>query len=150
MTFRAIRRFLQLNPRQKGLLVEAQSMLLLARLALLCLPFRLVAKWLNHPVQGRQISNAARIQHINDVHWAVTACARSGLVKAVCFPQGLAAKAMLNRRGLAPTLYFGVGKDSKGQLLAHVWVADQEMPVIGMGATVFTVLDTFPPGTQNP
>lgn len=144
MKLRSIRTFLNLSPQQQWLLVEAQSLLLMARLMLAFLPFRVLAGWLSRPVQAKQVASTLRLQYIKEVHWAVSICANSGLCNAVCFPQGIAAKIMLNRRGLTPTLYFGVHKDTKERLQAHVWVEDNGVPVIGTSQEVFTVLDTFP------
>lgn len=141
---RTIGQFARLNRHQKCLIGEAQALIILARLALACLPFRVVAHWLNHPVDRRQMMPAQRELHIREVRWAIAVCARAGLCKAVCFPQGIAAKMMLMRRGLVPTLYYGVRKQGRDGLQAHVWVKERELPVIGAAlAETYTFLYAF-------
>lgn len=130
---------------RKCLLIEAQALLLVAHLALACLSFRRLACWLNHPVQQCQMTQAQRLQHVYEVRWAVALCARSGLCRAVCFPQAITARLMLARRGLAPTVYYGVRQQAGYGWQAHVWVKDRDIPVIGLSmATGYTILLAFP------
>ncbi len=57
--------------------------------------------------------------------WSIALAARHVPWEAVCFPQSIAAKAMLARRGIPATLYFGVRKSTMNMNLgfdAHSWV----------------------------
>jgi hypothetical protein len=52
---------------------------------------------------------------------------------------------MLRRRGVASTLYFGVGQDPVDGLTAHVWVRNGAQDVIGCDeAAAFAPLAAFP------
>lgn len=63
--------------------------------------------------------------------------------KTVCFPRGIAVQAMLRRRGIGTTLYYGARDD--GKLTAHVWVQDGDRGVIGLPENgEYAVVATFP------
>ena len=51
----------------------------------------------------------------------------------LCYSQAVAAKWMLNRRGLASTLYFGVwsGAEPKHSIDAHAWIAVENRIIVG-------------------
>ena len=51
----------------------------------------------------------------------------------VCFPQGIAADKMLQRRGIAHVMHYGVMREG-GELKAHVWVTASGQGVIGVPA----------------
>jgi hypothetical protein len=48
-----------------------------------------------------------------------------------CLDQAMAAQRMLNRRGLSNTLYFGVMRDQKNDLLAHAWIRCGDQWIVG-------------------
>lgn len=82
------------------------------------------------------------------VRWAVNAFADRAPWRAVCFQRGLAAHAMLRRRGLPSTLHYGVRNTEDAQLKAHVWVTVGPHPVVGVAeAAQFHRLASFPPLT---
>jgi hypothetical protein len=51
-------------------------------------------------------------------------------LKNRCYPEAIAAKKMLRRRGLPSTLYIGVGK-TNGKITAHAWLRCGSFYVIG-------------------
>ena len=52
---------------------------------------------------------------------------------------------MLRRRGVPSFLYFGAAPDDKRGLIAHVWVRDGDVDIVGGEETSrFAVLATFP------
>jgi hypothetical protein len=66
-------------------------------------------------------------------------------MRTQCFEQGLAAQRMLRRRGVASVLYFGAAPNDRKGLVAHVWVRDGDVDVIGCEtADQFAVLAEFP------
>ena len=50
---------------------------------------------------------------------------------ATCLPQALATRVMLERRGVANALRFGVAKSEAGVLEAHAWVEVDDVVVVG-------------------
>lgn len=80
-----------------------------------------------------------------EVSWAVTAAARRVPWRAKCLEQGLAAQAMLRRRGLASVLHYGV-KSEAGGLRAHVWITIDGRNVVGGPMAVgYSEVARFPP-----
>jgi hypothetical protein len=61
-----------------------------------------------------------------------------------CYEQGIAAKVMLQKRGIESTIYFGVAKDEEEKLKAHAWVRSGVTIVCGKsGMNNFKVVGTF-------
>ncbi len=120
------------------LLLEACGFLLAARAALWALPFaRLMTSLHWHSLTASRNARA----DIRCIRWAVEAAARHLPVSLTCLPQALAAAWMLQARGHAPDLLYGV---SAG-FAAHAWVELEGMPVVGHRAAAgFTVLTRFP------
>jgi hypothetical protein len=120
------------------LVLEASGFLLAARAALWTLPFARLMASLHGRSRGPTGTAAADIRRIR---WAVETAARRLPVSLTCLPQALAAAWMLQARGHAPELLYGV---SAG-FAAHAWVELEGMPVVGHRAAVgFTVLARFP------
>ena len=130
---------------RKKLLVEALVLLALARLAVLTLPFRWVAKVLGRP--GAQTPD-----QVDPVHAAGIRAVRAALRKvpkhvpwtSKCLDQAVAGKIMLARRGIPATVYFGVKTDDKGAIDAHAWLRSGSVYVSG-GQTRdrYVVINTF-------
>jgi hypothetical protein len=130
------------------LLGEAIVLLALAWIAIAILPFRAVGwiacRFLNQHRSPEETRNAT----IRRVRWAIRASAKRVPFRAVCFQQGLAAQIMLHRRGIDSTLYFGAAPDNARGLVAHVWVRDGNIDVIGgEEAPRFAVLAKYPNDT---
>ena|SRR5271165_1585267 len=138
------RKFLALPFGLQRLLLEACCFLLAARAALGMLSFaRLMAS-----LRWRSRSTSGTVQaDIRGIRWAVEAAARHLPLSLTCLPQALAAAWMLQLRGHAPGLLYGV---SAG-FAAHAWVELEGMPVVGHRATGgFTVLARFPTPGAGP
>ncbi len=61
-----------------------------------------------------------------------------------CLVKALAARFMLNRRGIESTLYLGTGKDDTGKLIAHAWLRSGPYYITGFEEMKkFTVVATF-------
>ena len=136
--------FLRLPWRDRGLLAEATGWLLVARLALLLVPFRRLAPWL-----GRAMSESPKVSRRGDelsarVGWAVRTASRRTPWQTKCFAEAIAGKAMLKRRRVDSTLYLGLRKDDVGELQAHAWLRCGGRVITG-GRTSggFTVVATF-------
>lgn len=136
---RPLRRFAQVGHRRRALVIEAVAWLLLARLALILIPFPRLARSLGTfvpPTDSRALrarskasQNDARIAA--EIGWAVTRSARYVPFKAVCLPQAMAARVMLKRRGVASVLHFGAAKGQDKPLDAHAWLNAAGVEVTG-------------------
>src|SRR6185437_11805008 len=102
---RRLTRFSQIDNRRRLLLAEAVGCLLVARLALLFVPFPRLARKLGafvppddpRALRARERAAADQIRTAEEVGWAVTRAARHVPIKAVCLPQAMAARVMLKR-----------------------------------------------------
>ncbi|WP_421697940.1 lasso peptide biosynthesis B2 protein [Ancylobacter sp.] len=138
-------RWRRLRWRDRALLAEALLVISLARLALVTLPFRHVVR-LAATRPATLTAGDPQAQIIGRTRWAVRAVARRVPFRAMCLEQGLTARVLLRRRGVATTLHYGVAKDRDGRLSAHLWVRAGALDVIGTeNADQFTLVATFPP-----
>jgi len=125
------------------LLVEAGFFLLLARAELAILPFARAMASLAGRSESELRRNAG--DWIRQIRWAVETMARHSPLPLTCLPQALAAAWMLQSRGLAPRLVYGVRTDRTNGFSAHAWVELDEAPVVGHRAAAgFTELASFP------
>jgi hypothetical protein len=120
--------------RSRLLSAEAACWLLIFRVCLKLLPFRLIARRLGPlrpptpapspqplPATARAVGNA------------VQRAAGRLPVDMVCLPQALAAHAMLRRRGLSPLLHLSARPGRTEGMMAHAWVSFSGGIVIGGG-----------------
>lgn len=136
---RPLRRFAQVGHHRRGLVVEAVLWLLLARLALLFVPFPRLARHLGSFVspadaratQARSHASQAHARLADEIGWAVTRSAHYLPFKAVCLPQAMAARFMLKRRGVSSVLHFGAAKGEEKPIDAHAWLDAAGVPVTG-------------------
>jgi hypothetical protein len=122
---------------------EAALWLVMAGLALRTLPFSRLAQlaaWPRPLGRGDADDVAARA-----IGRAVEAAARRTPWPVRCFEKGLAAHAMLRRRGRPSVLYYGGRMEQERGLTAHVWVELGGLGVVGAReAASFAVLAAFP------
>jgi hypothetical protein len=138
-------RWRALSASNKRLLLEAFGALAVARCALVLLPARWIFHWLEKPVRGVRSAgpdadhlNLATSDIVERVRWAVLTAARYGPVSFVCFPQALAAHAMLRRRGIGSIMHYGVRRSADRKLRAHTWLeVDHRMLLGGESALLF-------------
>jgi hypothetical protein len=130
------RRYAGLPVRRKLLIGEAVLLLALSRLALVFVPFQFLAARFGKvslPGVAGPITALSReqIETVQDVGWAVTRSARYVPFRAVCLPQAIAAKAMLDRRAIATVMHFGVAKKEGEPLAAHAWLDAGPIEITG-------------------
>lgn len=128
-----------------GTLVEAGVLLVLAAGAIKLLRFEQVGRLASR--DGPRSDPVSRDSHqmVRRIRWATQAVARRLPFRAKCFETGLAAQWMLQRRGYAPTLYFGAKLDRSRDMFAHVWVRLADIDVVGCeNAGEFALLACFP------
>jgi len=127
----------QVGARRRALVAEAVLCLLLARLALIFVPFPRLARHLGRfvpPDEARRLAAEPAAGHAllaSEIGWAVTRAARNVPFKAVCLPQAMAARVMLGRRGVASTMHFGAARGARKPLDAHAWLDAAGVEVTG-------------------
>jgi hypothetical protein len=116
-------RYRQLPKLRRLLLWEALAALALARLGIVCLPFKWIAAWLGTP--GTESPMTATTEQINiarEIGWAVGCLARRVPWDSRCLAQALAATWMLRVCGLEATVSFGADRGESREFVAHAWV----------------------------
>lgn len=137
----SVRRFVRLGWRNQRLLVEAGTALIAASAMVRLLPFRRAIR--SGSIQlGRRGRDPTELRALC---WSVERVAGTLPWRPLCFEQGLAAQAMLRRRGLDALLHYGMGKPGSGELAAHVWVSvDGKVVMGGESAEEFAEVASFP------
>lgn len=134
----------RLSGPERAALMEAALQLGLARARVALRPFRDVARAASRTPTGRQ-GESASARRV--VAWAVTAAAQRAPWRAKCLEQGLAAQAMLRRRGVEAVLHYGLRRGEADGLDAHVWVTAGGCDVVGGAlATDYVEMARFPNG----
>lgn len=124
--------------------IEAAACLTAASLAIRFLPFRRLIPILTRPLPGPDVTGPARSRAIADVRRAVLAAAARLPNRPACFPQAVAAQAMLRRRGVGSTVCYGVNTAPGRELSAHVWLLAGDDGVVGQGlAAQFPLIATY-------
>ena len=149
---RLLRRFGQIDNRRRALLVEAVGCLLLARLALIFIPFPKLARRLGafvppsdaRALRARDAGPRDHMRLAEEIGWAVTRAARYVPFNAVCLPQAMAAQVMLKRRGVGSVMHFGAAKGQDKPIDAHAWLDAAGVEVTGYPvAAGFTEIACF-------
>jgi hypothetical protein len=126
------RRLLRLDAEDRWALIEAWFLSGCGRLAILLLPFRVIAPWL-----GEHQGAAGEVvpPHVAGlparVKWAVATASRYTPWNTNCLVAALTARLMIGRRGGAGTIFFGVARTAAGGLRAHAWLRSGNLIVSG-------------------
>ena len=125
--------------------IEAFFYLLMARLALKRNSFLSLTGLFSSPLRKPELSGRPRRWAREEVQTAIFYVWRRFPWKPNCFHRALAAQAMLRRRGVSTTLYYGAATLPERGLTGHVWVQDGPVGVVGhCPAQGFRVLARFP------
>jgi hypothetical protein len=135
---------MRLSWADRFLFVEAMLRLFLARLLVVAFPFRILARRLGvHMRESASAHDASDDLLLHRVRWAIGAASRRAPWRCKCLEQGVAAKMMLRKRGVANTLYMGVAR-AGGAVEAHAWLRSGATYVTGgAGRERFSVVSTF-------
>jgi hypothetical protein len=145
MNSQPLYKFFRLSCEEKLLLLEAAFFLILARMAIRFIPFRMLEYFFNrlpaHPeLRGKNRDNVRTL--------VVQAIERASQIlpgETVCFPRGMVAQAMLRWRKIGVILYYGATGQQGGSLKSHVWVKDGEIAVVGCReSSAYKVIAYYP------
>lgn len=140
-----LRKFRHLSSAQRKLVAEALLMLAASSAGIRFLPFRRIAAAAARESSRRIAPEWDKFTTTRQIRWAVQATATMVPWRTVCFQKGLAAHAMLRRRGIPSVLHYGVRNLPEGGMGAHVWVCVDGQTVLGGAeAPAFACLATFP------
>ncbi len=136
------RRIVQLrltSPERLSLLAEASWQLLIARVQLKTVPFPTLARVWGPFVppadersgEGLAATSEERTAVAKKVSDAVQRAARNVPFGAVCLPQAMAARRMLERRQIPSVMHFGAAKGSEKPIDTHAWLDAAGVRVTG-------------------
>jgi hypothetical protein len=121
------RRLREVGPGGWLLLFKTFCLLLAAKAALRWLPVKKIIGWKQRAVERQ---NEATEEELLRARHAVLVVARYSPVRFVCFPQCLAASALLRAKGIESRLHYGVAR-ADDKLVTHTWLEAGGQIVIG-------------------
>ena len=122
--------FIDLDWRERLLLVEALVVVVMVRLGLWLLPFRRLRNLVSEIGQRSVRSHNAMVMSIDRIAWCVRAASQC-VPGATCLTQALSGQVLLARRGYPTRLQIGVSKKSREELEAHAWLECDGQIVLG-------------------
>lgn len=136
-------RFLKKNPRVWVMVIKAFFLSAVYRWQILKRPFAELSKKIGEQ-NVESTSEPQDEKYIRDVQYAVKGICRRTPWESKCLVQALTAKKLLNQHGLPCTLYMGVSKDDKGEMIAHAWLRCGNIFVTGgIGHLYYAVTGVF-------
>ena len=116
--------FLALDRRDRVATFEALFALAVAQVLVRIVPPR---KWRNRfgasgPTSGAETLTRDQLEPVRRVRFAIARAARNLPTDPNCLPQALAARRMLERRGIESSLFIGAERDEQGKAHFHAWL----------------------------
>jgi hypothetical protein len=125
------------------LFAEAWIFLALGRLMLVFIPFKKIAKFLGKPMHESPAATLKDPFITGKLSMAIARAGKYSPWRTKCFEQAIAAKIMLQLRGIGSTVYFGVYKTTTA-MQAHAWLTCNATIVTGgPDVSKFTVISWF-------
>jgi hypothetical protein len=145
MMLERLRKFILLPVDEKRLFLEAVFYACSLRMMIALLPFRRYAKYLGVPHKESAIRpNPEQLPIVYKVFRSVRRSSVYLPFGEKCLVEAIVVKRMLFHKGIESTLYLGVSKDSKKQLIAHAWLRCGENIISGRkGMENYTLLEWF-------
>ena len=122
-------KFGQLPTADRRLVLRAVIWLGIARIMLITMPFQRLSERL--AAEPNSAANQPDPAFVQRVGFAVRAAANNVPWRSDCFPQTIAARMLLNRRGYASTIHLGVEKAGEDGIAGHAWLTCGDMIVTG-------------------
>jgi len=136
-------RFWQLEGKDKLLLLQAVFSLAIARIMLAVFSFHRLSERLADA--GSLAGTDPDPEELHRISYAIGAAANNVPWRSDCFPQSIAARKLLDRRGYASIIHLGVERVGDADLAGHAWVTCGDTVVTG-GADLdrYTELHRYP------
>ena len=122
-------RFARLDGADKWLLIRATTWLGVARLRLAFTSFQQLSERLSNDSPDNRVDPDP--EFLRRVGFSVRAAANNVPWRSDCFPQAIAARMLLKRRGHASTIHLGVEKSGGGGIAGHAWLTCGDEVVVG-------------------
>jgi hypothetical protein len=122
-------RFARLDGADKWLLMRAVVWLGVARLRLAVTSFQQLSERLSNDAPDTRVDPDP--DFLRRVGVAVRAAANNVPWRSDCFPQAIAARTLLKRRGHSSKIHLGVEKSGEGGIAGHAWLTCGDVVVVG-------------------
>ncbi|WP_274650396.1 lasso peptide biosynthesis B2 protein [Paenibacillus humicola] len=141
---RKLKKFLALPADRKRLMAEAFVFLGVARV-MKALPFSRIAPYLGmRMAETPAVHDPSDEAVIRQISQSIRVMSRHTFWESQCMVKAIAAKKMLERRGIPSTLYLGTARDGKGSMIAHAWLRSGAFYVTGAEEMrMFTTVAVF-------
>jgi len=128
----SLSRYAKANRKERLLFWEAYRLSLLSRITIWFLPVKRYSTWLGRHNAESPVDeiNCISTKAYSIAH-AVRRSSRFALWPTKCLVEAMTTKKMLDKRNIPSTIYLGVGKDAKKQLIAHAWIRCGNTIIVG-------------------
>jgi hypothetical protein len=116
---------MRLSVREKLLFLEALSWLILAKLALVFLPFKRIL-----PLLKQKKPSGEKTADLVNIRDAIARAANITPWQNTCLTRSIAVRRMLKQRKIHSRLAIGMGHDENGKLLMHAWITANNIDII--------------------
>jgi len=145
MMFRLFTKYLSINKAERKILNRIFFWLIYAFFLVRWIPLR----WFTHLLGVNQLKNELefdkdQLELVQIVKKNLRRCKKIVPWKVKCFEEAIAAKKVLQGLGISSTLYLGVNKSNKDELIAHAWLKNGSIFVTGeLGAEKFKIVGFY-------
>lgn len=120
---RKVRTFISIDNGKKFRFVQAFIFTGFYRAFILFMPFnKLKIRMGKYKTESPKEIDFKANRIAREVRWSVTQAARHTPWESKCLVQALTAQKMRKIRGISTTIYLGVKKNDKDEMMAHAWV----------------------------
>jgi hypothetical protein len=132
LIFRVLRKFLDLQQEKQQIILKAFGLLILVRLGLWLLPYKILQRCLEtlFPSPVTYDAQEAAPAALETIPWAVRA-ASAYVPSATCLTQALTLRTLLAQEGIPSKMEIGVTRDDEAGFAAHAWLEAGGRVVIG-------------------
>ena len=124
--------FFCLENRIRWMCVEIIFLSGIVRIAIKYIPFKYLKKYMGkHNEESGLHVKEDEYEIIKDIKWCIDLICYRTPWESKCLVQAITAQRLLYKRGIMSTLYLGVKKNEKNEMLAHAWLRSGELFVTG-------------------
>ena len=130
--WRKVKKFFSATTEERTLFFRIFFMQLYVRIIIFLFPLRYYTKWLGE--KDKELNKDIELDKRDKLKKILKAHRRAIKYlpgKTKCLAQAITIKKILRKYGIETTLYLGVGKESKNNLVAHAWLKCGESIITG-------------------
>lgn len=141
---RRFRKFFKLSFSDKLLVVRIFFLSAFIRMKILLIPFKKISKHLGViKEESNYIPTDKEMEYIKRISFFIMFVCNKTPWESKCLVQAIIAQKFLCSKKIESTLYLGVGKDSKNNMIAHAWVKCNDFIVTGVSNEGFGIVAKY-------